>query len=285
MTEQAILVLGGTGKTGRRVSRQLAELGYPTKVASRSGKQFFDWHDKGTWQEALDGVGSVYVVDEQSDKAASLLADFTELARRKKVGRFVLLSLRLMDQWKHDESMFAAERAVQNSGAAWTILRPTWFSQNFSEDPFLSDEIKRGEVVLPDWEGREPFVDAEDIAAVAAAALTEEGHDGEIYSLSGPRLMTFGECVDEIAAASGREIRKVRVSRDAYAAHLVQRGFSPGYAEFMNEVLDTIRDGQTAYLSDGVQRALGREPRDFSQYAAETVWQVTGPERAPVTPG
>ena len=169
MTGQAILVLGGTGKTGRRVSRQLAELGYPMKVASRSGKQFFDWHDKGTWSEALDGVGSVYVVDEQSDKAASLLADFTEYARRKKVGRFVLLSLRLMEQWTDEKSMFAAERAVQNSGAAWTILRPTWFSQNFSEGAWL-DEVLAGSISLPVRDVQEPFVDVDDIADVVVAA-------------------------------------------------------------------------------------------------------------------
>jgi uncharacterized protein YbjT (DUF2867 family) len=273
-SEKPILVLGGTGKTGRRVARQLAERGRTARVASRSGAHHFDWHDKDTWASAVDGVGAVYVVDEQSDRSAELLAEFAALGVRQGVDRFVLLSARLMDLWVDDESMFGAERAVQHSGVGWTILRPAWFSQNFSEDPILSVDIDEGEVVLPDWTGTEPFIDAEDIAAVAVAALTEKGHDGEIYPISGPRLMTFGDCVQEIAEGSGREIRQVRASPQEYVAHLSRRGYPEGFADFMNRIFDAIRAGECAYLSDGVQRVLGREPRDFAQYVAETNWST-----------
>lgn len=274
-----VLVLGGTGKTGRRVARQLAERRRPVKAASRSGEQFFDWQDSETWADAVEGVESVYVVDEQGPHAAELLADFAKLATRKEVRRFVLLSARAVEQWSHDESMFATERAVQESGVGWTILRPSWFAQNFSEEPLLSDGINAGELVLPLWTGSEPFINAEDIAAVAVAALTEDSHEGEIYRLSGPRLMTFGDCVKEISEATGREIRQVKASHEEYVEHLVQLGYPREIGDYVNGLFDTIRIGQTAYLSDGVQRVLGREPRDFSQYVAETLWPTPVPDQ------
>lgn len=189
MTQTPILVLGGTGKTGRPVARQIAELGRACRVASRSGQQFFDWRDTRTWSDALDGVEAVYVVDEQSHRAAELLTDFTALAARKGVTRCVLLSARMLEQWAHDESMFGAERAVRESGVGWTILRPTWFAQNFSEDPFLSVDIDRGEVVLPDWS---PDGNPERLAGVAVDVL-RRGEDGKWryvvdnpYAIEGP---------------------------------------------------------------------------------------------------
>ncbi|GAQ62819.1 NAD(P)H azoreductase [Streptomyces scabiei] len=277
MNDTPVLVLGGTGKTGRRVARQLAERGRTARVASRSGAHPFDWRDKETWTAAVEDVEAVYVVDEQGPHAAELLADFASFATRRGVDRLVFLSARTLEQWAHDEGRFAAERAVRDSGARWTILRPTWFSQNFSEDRLLAPDVASGEVILPDGEGVEPFVDAEDIAAVAVAALTEEGHAGELYVLSGPRLMTFVECVGLIAGAAGRKIRPVVVDREEYARHLVGRGYARDFADFMNEIFDTIRDGRTAYLSDGVRRALGREPRDFRAYAEETDWDAVSP--------
>ncbi|MFG2050635.1 NAD(P)H-binding protein [Micromonospora sp. NPDC048935] len=267
-----VLVLGGTGKTGRRVARQLTESGWTARVATRHSPQRFDWRDESTWAAAVDGVEAVYVVDEQSGDAAGLLSSFTKVAVHRGVRRLVLLSARLLEQWAHDPSMFGAENAVRDSGAAWTILRPTWFAQNFSEDRFLREDVAEGVVVLPDWQGVEPFVDAEDIAAVAVAALTEDGHDGQVYALSGPRLMTFGDCVALIEASSGRRFRRVAATREEYAAHLLGRGYSQGYADFANEMFDEIRGGRTAYLSDGVQRVLGRAPRDFSEYVAKTTW-------------
>ncbi|MGW9301656.1 NmrA family NAD(P)-binding protein [Streptomyces cyaneofuscatus] len=272
MSEAPVLVLGGTGKTGRRVARQLTEKGRAVKVASRSGGQRFDWHDRSTWADAVAGVEAVYVVDEQGADAAALLADFVALAVGAGVTRLVMLSARTLEESPQEDAVFTAERVVRESGVAWTILRPTWFAQNFSEDGLFRDEVARGELLLPDWKGLEPFVDAEDIAAVAVAALTEEGHDGEIYALSGPRLMTFEECAEEISKAAGREIRRVAVTREEYALHLVERGYPRGFADFLNTLLDVVRDGGAAHLSDGVRRALGREPRDFSQYAAETTW-------------
>ncbi|MEU5959412.1 SDR family NAD(P)-dependent oxidoreductase [Streptomyces sp. NPDC047525] len=271
-----VLVIGGTGKTGRRVAARLAARGRTAVAASRSGERHFDWRDRTTWELAVAGVSAAYLVDAQSEDAAALMADFARLAARSGVGRLVLLSARAWEQ-SRDDAAFAVERAVRDSGAAWTILRPTWFAQNFGEESFLRDAVAAGRVELPTGQGLEPFIDAEDIAECAAAALADDGHEGEVYALSGPRLMTFGDGVGEIAAAVGREIAYVPVSKPQYVTHLLGRGFDEGYAEFAAELLGAVADDGGAYLSDGVERLLGRPPRDFAEYVARTlpsgVWQ------------
>ncbi|MFJ1581668.1 NAD(P)H-binding protein [Streptomyces sp. NPDC088147] len=277
MNDSPILVIGGTGKTGRRVVEQLSERGARPLSASRSGERRFDWQDKNTWGTAVAGTGAAYLVDSQDENAAELMAEFVDVAVQAGVRRLVLLSARAWEQ-AGDDAVFAVERAVRDSGAGWTVLRPTWFAQNFSEEPFLRDAIVSGEVRLPTAEGPEPFIDAEDIAAAAAVALLEDGHDGTTYALSGPRVMTFGDCVREIAGATGRDISYVPVSGAEYADHLVGRGYDRAYAEFAADLLGDVAKGGGGYLSDGVRRLLGREPRDFTAYVKDTlpsgVWTV-----------
>ncbi|WP_424187330.1 NAD(P)H-binding protein [Actinokineospora sp. G85] len=269
MTGSPVLVLGGTGKTGKRVVRHLADRGARAIAASRSGERRFDWQDRSTWGPAVRGVESIYVVDSQTENAAELLSEFVRDAVAAGTRRLVLLSARAWEQ-ADDDSVFAVESVVQDSGAGWTVLRPTWFAQNFSEDAFLSDAVVAGDVPLPTGDGLEPFIDAEDIAEVAAAVLTEDGHDGRTYALSGPRTLTFGDCVAEIASATGREISFRAVTEDDYAKHLLDRGFDADYAAFAAELLGSVAAGGGDYLSDGVQRVLGREPRSFADYARTT---------------
>lgn len=199
-----ILVLGGTGKTGRSVVAQLRRRGHVPRVASRGGPQRLDWNDRATWAPAVAGVRAAYVVT----AGAAPLPAFVELAALSGVRRLVLLSARA---WARagDEDLLAAEVAVRAFDGEWTILRPRWFAQNFAEEPFLQDLIRSGRVTLPAGEGLVPFVDVEDIAAVAAAVLTE---DGRIHELSGPRLLTFGTAIEEYARAAGRDLRHVPVS-------------------------------------------------------------------------
>lgn len=277
MTTRSILVLGATGKTGRHVASQLQHRGVRVRAASRSGSTRFNWDDDGTWAPALDGVQAAYLVDSQAPDAARTLGAFGALAVASGVERMVLLSNR---DWavSGDEELHAGERALQRFGCEWTILRPTWFAQNFSESSYLRDPVLDGEVMLPAGDGLEPFIDAEDIAAVAVAALTEDGHAGQIYELSGPRLLSFGAAVKEIAEATGRDIRYVAATRDAYLAHAVDRGMSPEFADVVTMLCGWISEGRNAHLSDGVQRVLGREPRDFTDYvkatAASGVWNA-----------
>ena len=151
-----------------------------------------------------------------------------------------------------------AEQAVRDSGADLTVLHSTWFAQNFSED-YRLDYVLSGEVALPAGDTPEPFVDAADIADVAVAALTDDRHIGEVYELTGPRLLTFAEAVEEIARAAGLEIRYVPVSIEDFAAATAEQGMPGETIDLLTYLFSEVMDGRNAHLADGVQRALGRD--------------------------
>ena len=259
------LVLGGTGKTGSRVVERLRERGLAARVGSRSGEPPFDWGDRDTWAPALRDAGAVYVTyqpDLAVHGAADAVRSFAGLAVESGVRRLVLLSGRGEEEAKR------SELAVRESGAEWTILRSSFFDQNFSES-YLRDPVLGGEVVLPAGNVREPFVDAEDIADVAVAALTEDGHAGELYELTGPRLLTFAEAVGEISRAAGGKVRYVSISAEEFASALSRDGVPPEVTELLTYLFTEVLDGRNAHLTDGVRRALGREPKDFADYARD----------------
>ncbi|MFF0573061.1 NAD(P)H-binding protein [Streptosporangium saharense] len=268
------LVLGGTGKTGSRVVRRLTERHLPVRIGSRSGGIPFDWENPATWAPALQDARAVYVSyypDLAAPGAPEAVGSFAELAVSLGVRRLVLLSGR------GEEEAKAAEDAVRASGAEWTILRASWFAQNFSEGHLL-DPVLSGQVVLPVGQVPEPFVDAEDIADVATAALTEDGHVGEVYELTGPRLLTFADAIAAIAEASGREVTLTGISAEDYAAALLAEGVPSEVVGLLTYLFTTVLDGRNAHLGDGVRRALGRRPRDFADYARATaatgVWNT-----------
>jgi uncharacterized protein YbjT (DUF2867 family) len=260
------LVLGGTGKTGRRVAERLEARGLPVRIGSRSAEPPFVWEDPATWTPALEGVGSVYVSyfnDLALPGAVEAVGSFAERAVQSGVPRLVLLAAR------GEPEAVLAEQAVRASGADLTILRSAWFMQNFSED-FLLEPVRSGEVALPDGDTPEPFVDADDIADVAVAALTEEGHVGRLYEITGPQPLTFSKAVDELAKASGRVIGYVPVSLEHYAAAAREEGIPPEFVELVTYLFSEVLDGRNAEVADGIQRALGQEPRDFAHYARGT---------------
>ena len=265
MTTRQTLVLGATGKTGRRVAERLTARGVPVRPGSRSGNPPFDWDDRATWTPALHGMGAAYVSDYPDlaiPGAAATVGDFANLAVKSGVRRLVLLSGR------GEDGALLGEQAVRDSGADWTILRSTWFSQNFSEG-FFVDQVLNGEVALPVATVQEPFVDADDIAEIAVAALIDDRHVGQLYELTGPRLLTFTEAIDEIARAAGREVRYKQVSPEQYASLLAEQNVPAEFVSLMNYLFTEVLDGRNAHLTDGVQRALGRPPRDFSEYARD----------------
>jgi uncharacterized protein YbjT (DUF2867 family) len=260
-----ILVLGATGKTGRRVRARLTERGVPTRAGSRSAQPRFDWGDRSTWAPALRDVKSVYISyypDIAAPGAVETVGSFAELAVTSGVPRLVLLSGR------GEAEAERAEQAVRDSGADLTILRSTWFAQNFSED-YLLEPVLNGEVALPGGDTPEPFVDADDIADVAVAALTEDRHIGQLYELTGPRLLTFAEAAEEISKAAGREVRYVPVSIQEYTDVAAEQGVPDEVIDLLTYLFGKVFDGRNAHLTDGVQRALGREPRDFADYARD----------------
>jgi uncharacterized protein YbjT (DUF2867 family) len=268
------LVIGGTGKTGRRVAERLATRGVPVRIGSRSTQPPFDWEKRETWAPALRGVRAAYVTfapDLVMPGAVDAVQALVNLAEDEGVHRLVLLSGRGEDEAQ------AAERVVQRSGLEWTIVRASWFMQNFSET-YLIDGTLSGEVVLPAGEVGEPFVDADDIADVAAKALVEDGHADRIYEVTGPRLLSFAQAVAEIADAAGRPICYAQVSPEAFSSALTEHGIPNDVVWLLNYLFTTILDGRNAHLTDGVQRALGRPPTDFADFARRTaatgVWDA-----------
>lgn len=267
-----VLVLGGTGKTGRRVAQRLSARDIRVRIGSRSGRPPFEWEDRTTWAPALEGAGAAYIVyypDLAFPGAAETVGAFAEQAVAAGVRRLVLLSGR------GEEGAKLGEEAVQRSGADWTVVRSSWFSQNFSED-YLLEPVRSGSIVLPARDVPEPFVDCDDIADVAVAALTDAKHAGQLYEVTGPRLLTFADAAKEISLATGRQVEFIPVTAEEYAAGASADGVPPEYVELLTELFTTVLDGRNAILTDGVQRALGREPRDFRDYAeaaaATGVW-------------
>jgi uncharacterized protein YbjT (DUF2867 family) len=258
------LVLGGTGKTGRRIVERLQAQGVSVRVGSRALP--FDWYDATTWPGALEGVSAVYVSffpDLAIEGAPERIGAFARLAASVGVTRLVLLSGR------GEPEAQRAEQEVIAAGTEWTVVRCSWFAQNFSE-AFLLDGVLAGEVAVPAGDVPEPFVDVEDIADVATAALTQDGHHGQIYELTGPRALRFDEAVAEIAAASGRSVRFVPVPGEAFHAGMLEAGVPLDQAALVSFLFREVLDGRNAQPQDGVRRALGRAPRDFGEYARVT---------------
>lgn len=261
-----ILILGGTGKTGRRIAERLIAQNIPVRIGSRSAEPAFEWTDRATWPAALDGVGAVYISyypDLAVSGAAEAVGALVETAKAMGVRRFILLSGR------GETEAQVAEDLVMRSGADWTILRCSWFSQNFSET-LMAGMVLDGEIALPTGAVGEPFVDADDIADVAVAAFTDDSHIGQLYELTGPRLLTFADVAGVISVATGREIVFTQLTHEAFAAAMAEGGTPPDVAWLVSYLFREVLDGRNEWVADGVSRALGRPPRDFSDYARAT---------------
>jgi uncharacterized protein YbjT (DUF2867 family) len=265
------LLIGGTGKTGRRVADRLIQQGADVRVASRRSDTRFDWDDESSWPAALDGQRAAYITfypDLGLPGAAGKVGAFADLAAKSGVEHLVLLSGR------GEPVARAAEQRVKDSGTGWTIVTCSWFAQNFSED-FLAGAAAGGDIRLPAGDVAEPFVDADDIADVVAAALTDpDRHRGRHYELTGPRALTFAEVAAELSRASGREIRYTAIGHEEYEGILRDAGLPVELGDMFRGILD----GRNAAPADGVRQALGRPARDFTEYArtaaATGVWSV-----------
>lgn len=269
------LVLGGTGKTGRRVLHQLVAAGHTGRAAARTPGAGspgiepvrFDWADPSTYAPALSGVDAVYVIPpalqlEHADQIAALGA----VAVDQGVGRAVMLSARGVDQ-APDSALFRSEQALAATGLPTGVVRPSWFAQNFTESFFAPGITTEGVIVAPTAEGAHAFIDADDIAAVAVALLTGQAPLGA-YDLSGPQALRFSEAAAILSSHAGREVKHVDLPVDDWKAGAVENGLPVDYAEMLAMLFGLIRDGHDAGVSDGVQRALGRPPTSFEAWAA-----------------
>ncbi len=259
--EKPILIIGGKGKTGSRVAERLQAKGKEIRFASRSTG--FDWTDRNTWAAAIEGAAAAYITyypDLAAKGAPDDIDALAKLAVSLGVKRLVLLSGRGEPEAQESEKRLIA------SGAEWTVVRASWFNQNFDEGQ-LAPMILDREVALPVSSVSEPFIDADDIADVVTAALTDTRHIGELYEVTGPRLLTFAEAINEIGRASGREVAFHTISNGEFEGGLTAAQVPADLAELLVELFTVVLDGRNEYLTDGVQRALGRAPKDFTDYA------------------
>lgn len=258
------LVLGATGKTGRHVVSALAARGVTVRAASRATG--FHWEDPSTWDDVLAGVRGVYLVE--NDENPDPVADFAKRAAAAGARRLVFLSARSGDAVTLAPKR-ESERAVAEAGVPWTALRPSWFTQNFTEFPVFADPLATGVLRLPTGDGREPFIDTRDIAEVAAAALLDEGHEGRIYELTGPRALSFPEFLAEYAEATGRALRFEPVSEESYRAESAAAGVPDEFTELLIRLFREIRHDGGASIAPGVREVLGRAPRDPAVWMAD----------------
>lgn len=264
MQSQPILVIGATGKTGSRVANKLEALGQNVRRGSRNSATAFDWENPSTWAPALEGVRAAYVTyfpDLAFPGAVEKLEALTVMAKDAGLQKLVLLSGR----GEHHARL--GEQVVEASGVPYTIVRSAWFAQNFSEG-YLRDPIMAGMLPMPGGDIAEPIIDIDDIADVAVAALTEDGHDGLLYEVTGPELMSFADMADVLTRAAGRTIQHLPITFEDFHTNVAESG-----GEFVADVFTGIAretlDGRNAHTADGVQRALGRAPRRFADFAAK----------------
>lgn len=269
-----VLVIGSNGKTGRRVAQRLKDKNVPVRLGSRSSSPAFDWEDRSTWQDAVKGVSAVYLTyfpDLAVAQAPADISDFCEIAEKSGVKHIVLLSGRGEPEAQRCEDI------VKDSGMDWTIIRASWFNQNFSEGAFLP-MIMSGTIALPVGDVKEPFVDVNDIAEIATASLTQPGHLGKLYEVTGNRLLSFKDIAEEISRASGREIQFVQITAEQFEHGLREQDVPEPAIAMLQYLFGEVLDGRNAHLTDGVKQALGRAPRDFFQYAktASTtkIWNI-----------
>jgi uncharacterized protein YbjT (DUF2867 family) len=276
---KTVLVTGGTGKTGRRIAQQLATGGHTVRIGSRSADQPFDWNDPVTWKTALDGVAAAYVAfypDLAFPGAAETVGTFVEKGKELGVERFVLLSGRGEEGAERSEALFSA------ADPQGTILRSSFFNQNFSEH-FLLGPVLEGVIAFPAADMVEPFVDADDIAEIAVAALTEPGHEGQLYELTGPRLLSFHDVAADLSESIGRTITYQPVTPDEYVEMAVAHGLPIEEAAPLAELFAEVLDGRNAHTTDTIAQVLGRPAKDFRYYATKTartgVWNIEGGQR------
>lgn len=271
-----ILVLGGKGKTGRRVAERLSKMGHKVRIGSRSETPAFDWDKPETWGKAMEGMDRMYITfqpDLAVPGAFEAIQGLMEEAKRQNIQKVVLLS------GKGEKEAERCEQVIIDSGVAHTIVRASWFNQNFSESFFL-EPIQHGFVALPHADVEVPYVDAEDIAAVVVDALLYEEHNDQIYQLTGSRLLTFREIISKIARVTDRAIAFTPVTLPAYIKALEEQGVPADYVWLINYLFsEVLANPDNQVVTHDIEKVLGRKPIDFSEYLEKTA--TTGVWNAP----
>ena len=271
MTTENILVIGGTGKTGRLVAENLTKLGHNVRVVGRTTTPAFDWDKPETYEAALQNMDRAYVVfypDLAVPGAKDAIGLLTEKALKVGLDKLVLLS------GKGEAEAEACEEIVANSGLNYTTVRASWFNQNFNEGAFV-DYILAGHLALPMPEAKIPYTDTQDIADVVTKVLLDDAYNGEIVTVTGPKKLTFAEVTAIISEKLGRQIQYTPISMDAFKSDL-EANSAPAPVIWLLSYLFTevLGHSENQTISNDVERILNRKPIAFEQYVENTI--VTG---------
>ncbi|PJZ84232.1 NAD(P)H-binding protein [Leptospira harrisiae] len=268
------LIIGSNGKTGSRIVSKLNQAGFPVRLGSRKAKPTFDWEKPEGWQEVVKEINQVYISfqpDLAVPSSLEAIKTLVHVCQKNQVKRIFLLSGR------GEPEAMACEQVVQNSGLEWTILRSSWFLQNFSEGMFL-EQITEGRVLFPKVEAREPFVDLDDLCELAFASLTTDNHKNKLYELTGPELVSFKEVFQTIAEVTNQTISFEELPLDDYLATLKNFGLPEEVLWLTSYLFRTVLDGRNESVVNDLELALGRKPKDFRTYAKETaksgIWKI-----------
>ncbi len=280
MTNQSnYLIIGGTGKTGRKVVEGLKQHNQNVQIGSCNSTPAFEWHDPTTWSKALEGIDKVYIVyypDLAVPGAYEAIKGLIEEAKKAGVKKAVLLS------GKGETEAERCEQLVANSGLDYTLVRASWFNQNFSESFFL-EPVLAGHVALPMPEAKIPFVDTDDIAEVVVQVLMDDRHNGKTYEITGPRTLTFEEAVKEIATGTGKTINYQAISQEEYNGMMKSAGVPDDYIWLFDYLFrEVLGNEKNQVVTNDVEKVLGRKATDFSEYVRKTVrtgvWNQTIPQ-------
>ncbi|MDJ0752137.1 MAG: NmrA family NAD(P)-binding protein [Ardenticatenaceae bacterium] len=268
------LVIGATGKVGRRVVSLLEEQGQPVRAATRHPESYpstantqailFDYADHSTFDEAVAGATRAFVIAPEINPS-----DFQALLKKAGHLQHVVLMTAFGVQYAPESPLGQAEQAVKESGIPYTILRPNWFMQNFTEGSFAEELKQTGSLSLPAADAKVSFIDVRDIASSAVAALTDKQHHHKEYDLTGGQALTHGEVVEMISKAAGRQIEYNAISDQAFKDGMTQSGAPAEMADMLVGLFQGMRQGGAAPVVGGVKEATGREPITFEQYAAD----------------
>jgi len=274
-----IVVIGGTGKTGRRVVENLSQQGHHVRVGSRSGTPAFDWEDHSTYAPVLQGMDRAYIVyypDLAVPGAKEAIAALTQVALKEGLEKVVLLS------GKGEAEAEACEQIVADSGLNYTLVRASWFNQNFSEGAFL-DFILARQVALPLPDAEIPFVDADDIANVVVKVLLDDGFNGKTITVTGPKKLTFPQVVQMMAQGIGKDIRYIPISIDAFKDGMKAAGLPDDYVWLFGYLFkEVLGNPDNQAVSDDVKKVLGREATSFEEYVNKTINTGVWHQKLPV---
>ena len=279
MKTQNIVVIGGTGKTGKRVAKNLKETGHHVQVVGRSTNPPLNWEKPETYDAVLDGMDRAYIVyypDLAVPGSRDAISTLTEKAKKAGLQKVVLLS------GKGETEAEACEGIVANSGLDFTLVRASWFNQNFSEGAFL-EFVQDGVVALPMPEARIPFVDANDIADVVSKVLVDDFYNGQTITVTGPEMRTFEEVVGIMGKASHRKLQYVPISIEEFKEGMRKAGLPDAYVWLFGYLFkEVLGNPDNQEISYDVEKVLGRKAIDFTEYAdkvaATGIWNMTAPQ-------